>query len=112
MILGKLKVHVDTEESEEAEEEIREGQLLKEEIEAMGPDQQALHGTKICRKSPDHDGIKILPKQYFWLPTTGGMKKQKKVEFVHFTNTGRWKLISNKDIKKYLEAIGVPSHID
>jgi len=102
----------DLDEDVKQEADIREGQLTSEEIVAMGPDQQALHATKQCKKTPDHDGIKILPKNFFWLPTSGGMHKNKQYEFVHFTNTGRWQRISHETIKAYLLKIGIPEHID
>merc|ERR1719487_2911526 len=35
-----------------------------------------------------------------------------KAEFVHFTNTGRWKLISHQTISKYLHDIGIPKEIN
>jgi hypothetical protein len=92
--------------------EVKEDQLLAEEILAMGPDQQALGHTKDCKKSADHDGIKILPASYFWLPTPKGLKNGRQTEFVHFTNTGRWKTISHNTIKQYLYKIGVPENID
>jgi len=92
---------------------IKEDQLLDEEIAVMGPDQRALGQTKPCKKSPEHDGIRILPGKFFWLPTPAGMGGNgHRAEFVHFTNTGRWKLISHSSIKKYLTKIGVPEKID
>merc|ERR1719335_339578 len=92
--------------------------MTKEEIEALGPDQQALGGTGACKQKKDkklgliHAGIRILPSYFFWLPTSSGIKKGLAREFVHFTNTGRWKLISHKLIKKYVEGLGVPADID
>jgi hypothetical protein len=97
---------------EEDASRIKEGELLAEEIAAMGPDQQALGRTKQCKKATDHEGIKILPGRFFWLPTQAGMSANKRAEFVHFTNTGRWKIISHSAIKKYLYRIGVPQSID
>merc|ERR1719316_1532126 len=113
--IGSAEFKADLRESEESAElaDIEEDAVLEEEAKAMGPDQQALHGTGQCRKKTyGHDGIKILPKPYFWLPTPGGMKHDHKAEFVHFTNTGRWKRIGNGAIKSYLTRIGIPSHID
>jgi hypothetical protein len=95
-------------------DDMKEDQLLAEELLAMGPDQEALGHTRDCKKAADgsHEGIKILPAPYFWLPTAKGMSKGKQAEFVHFTNTGRWKTISHNSIKQYLYKIGVPEHID
>jgi hypothetical protein len=92
--------------------EFKEDHLLAEEVLAMGPDQQALHRTQACKQAPGHDGIKILPANFFWLPTPAGMKSGQTSEFVHFTNTGRWKLISHNVIKAYLNKIGIPQEID
>eukprot|EP00746_Dinoflagellata_sp_MGD_P155666 gnl/MRDRNA2_/MRDRNA2_85493_c1_seq1.p1 gnl/MRDRNA2_/MRDRNA2_85493_c1~~gnl/MRDRNA2_/MRDRNA2_85493_c1_seq1.p1 ORF type:complete len:454 (+),score=111.75 gnl/MRDRNA2_/MRDRNA2_85493_c1_seq1:100-1461(+) len=91
-----------------------EAMAAKLEMDSMGPDQQALGHTRICKRTPDGGirGIKILPKPFFWLPTPGGLHKGKQVEFVHFTNTGRWKLISHGAIRKYLTEIGIPEEID
>jgi len=97
---------------ESAEADINEDHLLKEEIAAMGPDQQALGRTRSCKRGAGHDGIRILPRRYFWLPTPAGLNRQQTHEFVHFTNTGRWKIISHGTIKKYLVKIGIPAHID
>jgi len=92
---------------------IKEDQLLDSEMAVMGPDQRALGRTKMCKKAPDHDGIRILPGRFFWLPTPGGIGGNgHRAEFVHFTNTGRWKILSHGAIKKYLITIGVPSKID
>jgi len=92
---------------------IKEDQLLDEEMAVMGPDQQALGRTKACKKQLDHDGIRILPGKFFWLPTPAGINGAgHRAEFVHFTNTGRWKIISHTSIKKYLRTIGVPDQID
>jgi hypothetical protein len=91
---------------------IKENQLLDAEMAVMGPDQRALGSTKQCKKGVDHMGIKILPAAYFWLPTPGGLAGNHRAEFVHFTNTGRWKTISHGTIKKYLMRIGIPEKID
>jgi len=92
--------------------EIKEDALLAEESLVMGPDQQALGLTRECKKQADHDGVRILPKEFFWLPTPVGLKSGRQAEFVHFTNTGRWKLINHKTIKMYLAKIGIPDTID
>jgi len=76
---------------------------------SMGPDQQALGRTEECKED---DGIKVLPKDFFWLPMPGGMEREKVREFVHFTNTGRMKTIPQELIKAYLTKIGIPEHID
>lgn len=91
---------------------IKENQLLDEEYAVMGPDQQALGATRPCKKSEEHMGIKILPSYFFWLPSPGGMANQHTTEFVHFTNTGRWKMFGKAMIKTYLTRIGVPAEID
>jgi hypothetical protein len=92
--------------------DVEEDTLLKEEEVSMGPDQQALGKTKQCMAETGHAGVFILPKQYFWFPTPGGMKKGRTAEFIHFTNTGRWKLFSSGDIRNYLTGIGVPAELD
>jgi len=94
------------------EEDLKEDMLTDEEMEAMGPDQRALGSTGLCKKKADHDGIRIFPAEYFWFPTKGGLNQDKKAEFVHFTNTGRWKIISHDLIKKYLVRLGIPEEID
>jgi len=88
--------------------------LTQEEMEAMGPDQKALGSTGACKSKNKGDdaGIKILPKDFFWFPTKKGLEQDQKAEFVHFTNTGRWKTISHTLIKEYLVRLGVPEHID
>jgi len=98
----------------EAEEnlDIKEDTLLQEELVEMGPDQQALGRTQECKRQKGHDGVRILPKQFFWLPTAPGLRSGRQAEFVHFTNTGRWKLISHNTIKTYLTKIGVDPNID
>jgi hypothetical protein len=95
------------------EEDLKDDMLTDDEAESMGPDQEALAATKECKaKDNDHDGIKILPADFFWFPTKHGLTSGKTAEFVHFTNTGRWKIISHETIKQYLTAIGIPEHID
>lgn len=103
---------VDTDES--SDEEGQEDMLTKEEMAVMGPDQQALHATTACKAAPDgsHNGIKILPKEFFWLPKGSGMRNGKTVEFVHFTNTGRFNTLGKDRIREYMKSIGVPEHID
>jgi len=94
-------------------DELREGILTEEEIEAMGPDQRALGATKACKSKGDEQaGIKIFPPEFFWFPTKKGLAEDTKAEFIHFTNTGRWKTISHKVIKEYLVRLGIPEHID
>jgi len=92
----------------------KEGQLLEAEMAAMGPDQRALGRTKACKRSATHNGINILPEEFFWLPTPAGLKSSKSPShtFVHFTNTGRWKTISHDVIRAYLTHIGIPRNID
>jgi hypothetical protein len=86
---------------------------IGQDVDALtGPDQQALGRTKSCMAAPNHQGIRILPKEFFWFPTPGGMTAGKTAEFIHFTNTGRWVMFSKTDINKYLSGIGIPSHID
>lgn len=81
-------------------------------MEVTGPDQIALKATKPCRLGPDSDGIKILPKKYFMLPTAGRINSGSTTTFVHFTNTGRWAQINAGDLKKYLARIGAPMNIN
>lgn len=57
-----------------------------------GPDQRALMGTKQCRKA---DGIKIMDHKFFSLPTAKDLKSDDQPQFVHFTNTHRWHMISD-----------------
>jgi len=109
---AELDADVSDQIKENAEADIQEGHLLAEEIATMGPDQQALGRTKSCKRGQGHDGIRILPENFFWLPTPSGLKRTEQHEFVHFTNTGRWKIISHGTIKKYLLKIGIPEHID
>lgn len=97
--------------------DLEEGVMTEAEMESLGPDQSALGSTGECKTKKDengivHDGIKILPKEFFWLPTSDGMKEGKAVEFVHVTNTHRWKHIPHNLIKTYIEQLGVPADID
>jgi len=96
----------------EAASKMKVNQLTEEEQAAMGPDQQALGRTKQCKESPDSMGIKIMPDNFFWLPTASGLKKDHVNEFIHFTNTWRWKQLSYATGKEYLKRIGIPKNID
>merc|ERR1719272_420468 len=93
-------------------ETIREGHLLAEEMEAMGPDQRALGKTSQCKKNLDHASIHILPGKFLWLPTPQGMSNMHVAEFVHFTNTARWRSIGSGSIKRYLQRLGLPKDLD
>jgi len=95
-----------------SEDDLKEDQLTEEEMEVYGPDQRALGSTSLCKKKDTHDGIKIFPAEYFMFPTKGSLKSDKKAEFVHFTNTGRMKIISHDLIKEYLIRLGIPAEID
>jgi len=123
-----LKVHVDemdgeaadeVAENEDAEEifnKEEENVLMKAEARAMGPDQQALGRTSACKanleRKDGRNGIKILPKDFFWLPKPHSMATGFTKTFVHFTNTGRWKSIPKILITQWLAKIGVPTDID
>eukprot|EP00746_Dinoflagellata_sp_MGD_P156600 gnl/MRDRNA2_/MRDRNA2_85899_c0_seq5.p1 gnl/MRDRNA2_/MRDRNA2_85899_c0~~gnl/MRDRNA2_/MRDRNA2_85899_c0_seq5.p1 ORF type:complete len:381 (+),score=85.71 gnl/MRDRNA2_/MRDRNA2_85899_c0_seq5:89-1231(+) len=93
------------------------------ELEMQGIDQQSLAKAKSCQSTMDsssnkmmkkigHEGINILPADMFWLPTSEGLQKDRLAEFIHFTNTNRWKSIKDATIKDYLERIGIPEYID
>lgn len=77
-----------------------------------GPDQKNLGKTKQCFSTSEHHGIAIFPKSALWFPDVEGMAQGNRAEFVHFTNTGRWRMIDEAAIKKYLETIGIPKYID
>merc|ERR1740133_907712 len=113
---GELDMEMESDSDEGAQgtvTDLEEDTLLEEEERSMGPDQQALGKTKQCMaEEGKHAGINILPKQYFWFPTPGGMAKNRTAEFIHFTNTGRWKLFSTTDINNYLANIGIPRELD
>merc|ERR1740133_704408 len=113
---GELDMEMESDSDEGAQgtvTDLEEDTLLDEEERSMGPDQQALGKTKQCMAEVgSHAGINILPKQYFWFPTPGGMHKNRTAEFIHFTNTGRWKLFSGDDIKNFLADIGIPRELD
>jgi len=87
-------------------------ELEQEELMSGGPDQRALGGSKECKAKDGHDGISLFPEHYFWFPTAAGLKSGQRAQFVHFTNTNRWKSIKPAVIKQYLTDIGIPEHID
>jgi len=81
-------------------------------VDLLGPDQKALEASGNCKAKKGHNGIGIFPEKYFWFPTEAGLKSGQRAEFVHFTNTNRWKTISHTVIQQYLVNIGIPEHID
>lgn len=98
------------------ESHMEDASFVKQQLEEamMGPDQKALGFTKECFKGKDssHGGIAILPKDGLWFPEPNGMKKLQRAEFIHFTNTGRWKTLNKDDIRAYLANIGLPTSLD
>lgn len=99
------------------ESHMEDAEFVKQQLEEamMGPDQKALGFTKECFKSAkdtSHGGIAVLPKDGLWFPEPNGMKKLQRAEFIHFTNTGRWKMLNQDDIRAYLVNIGLPEGLD
>jgi len=87
-------------------------ELEQQELMSGGPDQKALGKSGACKAKDGHSGISLFPEHYFWFPDAAGLKRGQRAEFVHFTNTNRWKNIKSGVIKQYLVDIGIPEHID
>jgi len=66
---------------------------------SSGVDQQALSNCKTC--SNHGQGILRMPKQYLTLPDENSVRNGKTAQFIHFTNTARWKTIDDKIKKKF-----------
>jgi len=83
---------------------------LQETSESRGVDQQALGNARICHKTGD--GIFKMPAQYLNFPDEKSMSVGKTAQFVHITNTGRWKDISSTTKGRFFRRIGISKDID
>jgi len=109
----------DTKEKEPVDmaRKMESGHLTDVEMDVSGADQHALQKTRACTTKntgmPDqNDGIKMFDQAFFWFPDQNGLEVGKTAEFVHFTNTARWKSIDHTLIKDYLTKQGIPAEVD
>lgn len=65
---------------------------------ARGPDQRALTKSEPCKAG---SGIKLMEEKYFYFPPTD-QKIDHTAEFVHFTNSHRWKHMTQENLEDYL----------
>jgi len=79
-------------------------------MDLTGPDQRALEKSIAC--GSDKTSLLVLPESFLWFPDAKGLLGNDKAEFIHFTNTNRYKKIDHTLISQYLTNLGIPSMID
>lgn len=83
--------------------------LLQVQASMQGPDQRALTKSEPCQEAK---GIKLMDEKFFFFPPMD-RKIEGAAEFVHFTNSRRWKHITAENLEDYLyDQLGLSRDLD